>query len=469
MDIISQKDIDLILGKMLSSGGQFSEIYFEESDSAGFSFIDKKVETSSSGTVSGCGLRLIKGEQTYFASQSNPSVVSLISLAEIFMGQQQTQKQAEPHTTHGVHCVQVQGEPIKIEQSYIAEITEELLPYLKAIENLDKTLRAKSSQIKQLSFRVSSGRKSFFVANSNKTTALNKRSSAIFTVAIVMSDGKITQTAHEVIAEESLKKIKYENIEKVSLVAYQRVSNLLNNAISSPAGEMPIVISSSAGGTMIHEAIGHSLEADAVQKGISPVYLGKIGKKVASEKITVMDNATLEGFRGSYKYDDEGTPGQKTILVENGILKNYLYDLFTSKKDNVKSTGNGRRESYHHKPIPRMSNTYIAPGRDNPEDIVKSIEKGIFVTKMGGGQVNTANGDFIFEVEEGYELNNGKIGRMLRNASLIGNGPEILNSIDMVGNDIGWQPGTCGKDGQGVPVLDGQPTLRIPKITIGGK
>src|SRR3989339_2057557 len=423
MDIIKQKDIDLILGKMLSSGGQFSEIYFEESDSAGFSFIDKKVETSSSGTVSGCGLRLIKGEQTYFASQSNPSVVSLISLAEIFMGQQQTQKQAEPHTTHGVHCVhgvQVQGEPIKIEQSSIAEITEELLPYLKVIENLDKTLRAKSSQIKQLSFRVSSGRKSFFVANSNKTTALNKRSSAIFTVAIVMSDGKITQTAHEVIAEESLKKIKYENIEKVSLVAYQRVSNLLNNAISSPAGEMPIVISSSAGGTMIHEAIGHSLEADAIQKGISPVYLGKIGKKVASEKIT------------------------------------------------VKSTGKGRRKSYHQKPIPRMSNTYIAPGRDNPEDIVKSIEKGIFVTKMGGGQVNTANGDFIFEVEEGYELNDGKIGRMLRNASLIGNGPEILNSIDMVGNDIGWQPGTCGKDGQGVPVLDGQPTLRIPKITVGG-
>ncbi|OGS47105.1 MAG: hypothetical protein A2539_08240 [Elusimicrobia bacterium RIFOXYD2_FULL_34_15] len=458
--MIKQNDIELILSKMLTAGGDFAEIYFEEGDSAGFTFIDQKVEVSASGTTSGCGLRLIKEGQTYFASQANPSAVSLILLAGKLSGQ--LQQSQEPRTTR------VQGEAIKIELPSVAKITEELQPYLEVIENLDKSIRETSSQIRQVSFRISAGNKKFFIANSQKTIALNKRSSAIFTVSVVVSDGKITQTAHEVIAEEALNKIKLENIKKIVSVAYQRASNLLNNAIPSPAGEMPIVISSTAGGTMIHEAIGHSLEADAVQKGISPVYLGKIGKKVASEKITVFDNSTLEGFRGSYKYDDEGTPGQKTVLVENGILKNYLYDLFTSKKDNVKSTGNGRRESYHHKPIPRMSNTYIAPGNDNPEDIIKSVKKGIFVTKMGGGQVNTANGDFIFEVEEGYELNDGKIGRMLRNASLIGNGPEILNSIDMVGNDIGWQPGTCGKDGQGVPVLDGQPTLRIPKITVGG-
>ncbi|MDD5686666.1 MAG: TldD/PmbA family protein [Elusimicrobia bacterium] len=454
MDIINQEDIDLIINKMLSNGGNFAEIYFEESDTAGFSFIDGKVETASSGTVSGCGLRLIKKEETYFASQSNPSIATIISLSEKLAG------------TGGV--LNRQTESIKIESPSVAKLTKDLESYLEIVENADKLLHRKTSQVKQISFRVSAGRKDFYVANSNKIKALNKRQSAIFIISIIVSDGKITQTSHEVIATNTLQKIKLEDIMKVSEIAYQRAADLLNMASPSPAGEMPIVISSSAGGTMIHEAIGHSLEADLVQKGISPVYLGKIGKKVASEKITVFDNATIEGARGTYQYDDEGTPAQKTTLVENGVLKNYLYDLFTAKKDNAKSTGNGRRESYNNKPIPRMSNTYIAPGKDNPDDIIKSIKKGIFVKKMGGGQVNTANGDFIFEVEEGYELNDGKIGKMLRNASLIGNGPEILNSIDMVGTDIGWQPGTCGKDGQGVPVLDGQPTLRIPKITIGG-
>lgn len=452
---MEKKEYDQILKTMLRNGGEFAEIYFEESESSGFVFIDKKVDAATSGAASGCGLRLIKNEETYFASQSSPSVADMFALASKLSG-----SPVEPSDS---------ARPVIIETSSISERTSELHPYLKIIENIDKTLRQKSSQIKQISFQLSTGRKSFFVANSqNSDPRIGKRNSAIFTVAIVVSDGKITQTAHEVIAENSLQKIKLEDIEKTSEIAYKRAVDLLNVAIPSPAGEMPVVISSSAGGTMIHEAIGHSLEADAVQKGISPVYLGKIGKKVANEKITVLDNSTLENARGSYQYDDEGTPSQKTILVENGLLKNYLYDLFTAKKDNTKSTGNGRRESYHHKPIPRMSNTYIAPGYDNPEEILKSVKKGIFVKKMGGGQVNTANGDFIFEVEEGYEIIDGKLGKMLRNASLIGNGPEILNSIDMVGTDIGWQPGTCGKDGQGVPVLDGQPTLRIPKITVGG-
>ncbi|HAX61138.1 MAG TPA: hypothetical protein DCX95_01060 [Elusimicrobia bacterium] len=454
MDIMKKTEVDLILKKMLRNGGEFAEIYFEETESSGFTFIDKKVDAASSGSSSGCGLRLIKNEETYFASQSSPSVATMFALATKLSG-----SSIEPSESI---------QPIIIETPSISDRTSDLHQYLKIIESIDKNLRRKSSQIKQLSFHLSTGRKNFFVANSQKTDVSGKRNSAIFTVALVVSDGKITQTAHEVIAENSLQKIKFESIEKMSEIAYKRATDLLNVAIPSPAGEMPVVISSSSGGTMIHEAIGHSLEADAVQKGISPVYLGKIGKKVANEKITVVDNSTLENARGSYQYDDEGTPSQKTVLVENGLLKNYLYDLFTAKKDNTKSTGNGRRESYHHKPIPRMSNTYIAPGKDNPEEILQSVPKGIFVKKMGGGQVNTANGDFIFEVEEGYEIIDGKLGKMLRNASLIGNGPEILNSIDMVGTDIGWQPGTCGKDGQGVPVLDGQPTLRIPKITVGG-
>ncbi|MEW6555904.1 MAG: TldD/PmbA family protein [Elusimicrobiota bacterium] len=458
MGIIKQADIDFILKKMFANNGEFAEIYFSETETAGFTYLDGKVETASSGTISGCGLRLIRNNETYFASLDAPTMSSIVSLVSKLAN-----VSVESHN--------YTDNPVSINNSTIVKKTQTLQQYLKTVEETDKMLRAKSNQIKQISIQISTGSKKFFVANSDNISAENKKESAIFTIAIIVSDGKkgrITQTAHEIIATNTLQKIKPEDIKKISEIVYQRANNLLNIAVPTPACELPVVISASAGGTMIHEAIGHSLEADAIQKGISPVYSGKLGKKVANEKITVIDDPTIENARGSYQYDDEGTPAQKTILVENGILKNYLYDLFTAKKDRVESTGNGRRESYHHKPLPRMSNTYIAPGCEKPEEIIKSVKKGIFVKKMGGGQVNTTNGDFIFEVEEGYEILDGQLGKMLRNASLIGNGPDVLNSIDMVGSDLGWQHGTCGKEGQAVPVTDGQPTLRIPRITIGG-
>jgi len=219
---------------------------------------------------------------------------------------------------------------------------------------------------------------------------------------------------------------------------------------------------------MIHEAIGHGLEADLAQQGLS-VYSKKIGGKVASSLITVVDDPTLPQKRGSYAFDDEGVASQRTLLVEEGILKGYLYDRLTALKDGVQSTGNGRRESYQDKPIPRMSNTLIVPGKMKPEAIIHSVEKGLFVKKMGGGQVNTVNGDFVFEVSEGYLIEKGKVAEPVRGAILTGNGPRILKEIDMVGDDLGFGIGTCGKDGQGVPVADAQPTLRIPELVVGGQ
>jgi TldD protein len=183
----------------------------------------------------------------------------------------------------------------------------------------------------------------------------------------------------------------------------------------------------------------------------------------------VVDDPTLPQRRGSYPFDDEGVPSQRTLLVENGILKGYLYDRLTALKDGVQSTGNGRRESYHHKPIPRMSNTLIVQGKMKPEEIIRSVEKGLFVKKMGGGQVNTVNGDFVFEVSEGYLIEKGSVSEPIRGAILIGNGPQVLKEIDRVGDDLGFGIGTCGKDGQGVPVGDAQPTLRIPELVVGGQ
>lgn len=218
---------------------------------------------------------------------------------------------------------------------------------------------------------------------------------------------------------------------------------------------------------MVHEAVGHGLEADLASLGLS-VYHKKIGQRIANDKITIVDDKTLTGKRGSFVFDDEGTPSEKTVLVEKGILKNYMYDRRMALRDGVKSTGNGRRESYRFPPICRMTNTMIMPGTDDPEEIIRTTPKGLFVTKMGGGQVNTVNGDFVFEVNEAYLIENGKISDPVRGAMLMGNGPQVLNTIDRIGNDHGFSIGTCGKNNQGVPVSDAQPTIRIPEIVVGG-
>lgn len=231
---------------------------------------------------------------------------------------------------------------------------------------------------------------------------------------------------------------------------------------------MPVVVSSEAGGTMIHEAIGHGLEADLAQQGLS-VYSKKVGLQIASPLVTIIDDSTLPNKRGSFRFDDEGVESQRSVLVEKGILKGYMHSRLTAKKEGIQSTGNGRRQSYKYRPIPRMTNTFIEPGDGKPGDIVKSVDKGFYVRKMGGGQVNTVTGEFVFEVSEGYLIENGKVGEPVRGATLIGNGPEVLNSIDMVGSDLGFAIGTCGKDAQGVPVSDAMPTVRIPEMVVGGE
>jgi TldD protein len=231
---------------------------------------------------------------------------------------------------------------------------------------------------------------------------------------------------------------------------------------------MRVVLGSEAGGTMVHEAIGHGLEGDSVSKDQS-VYSGRVGEKVASELVSVVDDATLEGRRGSYVFDDEGHPAERTLLVDKGILKGYMHNRYSAERLKVSSTGNARRESFRHRPIVRMSNTMIAPLDSNPDSIILSVDDGLYVARMGGGQVDTSTGDFVFKVNEGYMIKNGKIGSPVRGATLIGNGPRILTQIDMVGNDLGFGIGSCGKDGQYVPVSDAQPTMRIPSITVGGE
>jgi TldD protein len=258
-----------------------------------------------------------------------------------------------------------------------------------------------------------------------------------------------------------------DSLEKAATRAARRAVRMLT-ASPAPAGRMPVILSSEAGGTMIHEAVGHGLEADLAQQRLS-VYSGRLGDRIASKAVSVVDDSTLAGKRGSFRFDDEGTPSQRTVLIDKGILKAYMYDRLTALKDGVSSSGNGRRESYRSRPIPRMTNTLILPGTEDPKAILGSTPTGLYVVRMGGGQVNTINGDFVFEVSEGYRIENGRIGEPVRGATLTGNGPEVLMQIDCVGSDLGYAIGTCGKDGQGAPVADAQPTIRIPEMTIGGE
>jgi TldD protein len=305
------------------------------------------------------------------------------------------------------------------------------------------------------------------MVNSEGQWAEEDRTSIIYVCQVVTREGDVIQTGYEPVGGTvGLEIFEETPPEGVAGAAAERAIKGLR-ARKAPGGRMAVVLSSEAGGTMIHEAVGHGFESDLAEQNLS-VYSGKLGQRVASPVITVLDDGTVPGKRGSTYMDDEATLSQSTVLIDEGVLENFMYDRLSAMKDGKTSTGNGRRESYHFRPIPRMTNTMIAPGRTPPGDIIKSLERGLLVKKMGGGQVNTVNGDFVFEVTEGYMIEKGKVGEPVRGATLTGNGPEVLKSIDMVGTDLGFGIGTCGKDGQGVPISDAQPTLRIPEIVVGG-
>lgn len=289
-----------------------------------------------------------------------------------------------------------------------------------------------------------------------------------FVVRVTASDGSLTQTGTEVAAAQGgWDRLAGFDPSALAALAARRALNKLG-APTVRAGEMTVVLAAEAGGTFVHEAVGHALEADAILEGGSPHFAKRLGRRVADPRVTVLDDPTRAGQRGSFAVDDEGTPAQRTVLIENGVLRDCLYDRRTAARAARASNGHGRRESFAFPPIPRMSNTFIAPGPDDPEAILRSVKRGLWVTRMGGGQVNTTTGDFVFEVEEGHWIEDGVPRHPVRGANLLGNTAATLAAIDRVGTDLGWSVGTCGKDGQDAPVSDGLPTLRIPRVLVGG-
>jgi TldD protein len=457
-------DYSRILKRALAKGGEFADIFLERSSALSVVCEDNRLEKIVSGLDCGAGVRVIFGLRSAYAYTNEISERALLELAETVSMAVQGGAQPAAVLVKGL----IRKKP---PVDYVIAKAPEAVGTAQKVAVVQKANRVAGSfdpRIRQVMVLYRESRQQVTVVNSDGYMSEDDRMYLTAFVNVVAAEGAVVQTGYEPVGGlAGMELFDEQPLERAAETAAKRAVMMLS-ARKAPAGIMPVVLSSEAGGTMIHEAVGHGLEADLAQSGLS-VYSGKIGERIASPIITVVDDSTLPGRRGSFRFDDEGTEAHRTLLVDRGVLKTFLYDRLTAMKDGARSTGNGRRESYKHRPIPRMTNTMIAPGTADPGEILRMTPKGLFVRKMGGGQVNTVNGDFVFEVSEGYLIENGGIGEPVRGATLIGNGPRVLMSIDRVGSDLGFSIGTCGKDGQGSPVSDAQPTLRIPEITVGGE
>ncbi len=450
-----------VLAELLSRGGDFAELYAESVRGVGLSWENLTLDEAAAGREGGAGLRLVRGEETLFASGNDLSPDSLLRLASGLAS-------ALPHglPPRGVPAM----EPAAARSVSTVEIEPASVPMdakVALLERADVAARAFDPRVAQVSARYRDSERRVLVANSDGLYTTDRNVYTTLLVSVVAKEGDLVRTALKVASGtcgfELTERTPPEELGRDAA----RMACLQLGAAPAPAGTFTVVLSSKAGGTMVHEACGHGLEGDFAIKGLS-VYAGKVGQKVASSLVTVVDDGTIPGKRGSFAIDDEGTPSRRTVLIENGILKGFLHSRRTAAKLGEEPTGNGRRESFRHLPIPRMRNTIIAPGGDDPDEIVASVEDGIFVTDMGGGEVDTTSGNFVFHCTEAYRIRGGKVAEPLRDVMLTGNGPDVLLRVDRVGRDLGYQVGTCGKEGQGVPVADAQPTLRIPGIVVGG-
>jgi TldD protein len=451
---------DAILRRALAGGGEFADIYYEAGTATLIAVEDGKVEKVLATTDQGVGIRVISDCRTAYAYTNEITEASLLALAETVS---RAVRGKAFDRTIAVGARQL-GASFPIAQPPGSIPLQEKVA---RVSSAEQAARGYNDRVRQVMTLYRDGVAKVQTVNSLGEFTENERIGTLFVAQVVAAAGDVIQTGYETLGGcRGFELFQEKSPEEIALTAARRAVQMLG-ARKAPGGMMPVVLSSEAGGTMVHEAVGHGLEADLVQSGVS-IYRGRLGQQVASPLVTVIDDATIPYARGSFPFDSEGTPGQRTVLVENGILTGFMYDRLTAMKDGCASTGNGRRESYHAKPIVRMTNTIIAPGTEAPEAIIAGVPGGLFVRKMGGGQVNTVTGDFMFEVAEGYLIENGTLGEPVRGATMTGNGPAVLRNISRVGNDLGFGIGTCGKDGQGVPVADAQPTLLIDEITVGG-
>lgn len=459
--MISKDVVEKVLASAISHGGEFAEIFVEDRRSSSASLDDGKIEELSSGISKGAGIRVVVGDTTGFAHTADLSETGLLAAAE-------AARSIATSQSGGVQSVRVgPATNYELEKRILLSDKVAKRDKIALLQKMDDVARSTSGSIKQVSAGYGDSLRKILVANTDGVFATDEQARTRIAVSTIAFGDTGMQTGYETAAfTMGFEMFEDIDVEEMSRVAAERAIRKLS-ARPAPSGTLPVVLQGGSGGILFHEACGHGLEADHIIKD-SSVYKGKIGEVVASPLITLVDDGTVNRQWGTANIDDEGKPSQRNVLIENGVLTEYMWDELRARKSKRASSGNGRRQSYQHLPMVRMTNTYLLEGTDTPESLIEGTDHGIYVARLGGGQVNTATGDFVFGMTEAYLIENGQVTHPLRDANLIGNGPDVLKKIDGVASDFSITPGTCGKDGQSVPVGCGQATLRITGVTIGG-
>lgn len=462
--MIPKETLRRVLSEALSRGGDFADLFIEKKVSASLRLEDGKLEDVISGVDAGAGLRVILRDSISYAFTDDLDEEALLEAAR--------QAAATVKLKSGTSVIDLTASltkraPSKIHPIKLPPQAVSRAQKAEIVKRADKKARSLSKEIMQVTVGYVDSTQDVLIGNSEGMIAEDKRTLTRLMVLVVARRKDIVQTGLEAPGlHMGFEFFDKHPPEETAEIAAKRAVTMLD-AREAPAGKMPVIVGKGSGGVLFHEACGHGLEADAVQKGAS-VYSGRIGEKVASVKVSAADDSTLTNRWGSFSFDDEGTLAQQNLLIEKGVLKNFMYDRLHARKAGALLTSNGRRQSFRHVPIPRMTNTYILSGEETVEEIIKATDKGLFAKALGGGEVNPATGDFVFGVSEGYLVEKGKVSYPVRGAILVGNGPRILEMVDMVSDDLDFDAGMCGKDGQAVPVATGQPTLRIRELTVGG-
>jgi TldD protein len=459
--LIEESVLQRTLQTALRHGGDFAEVFAEDRRSASARLDDAKVEEFVSGRERGAGIRVVRGDTTGFAHTADLTDAGLQAAAEAAAA-------AARGSDGATHVAALERREVSRPHE-VRVLPESVAKARKAevLERADHAARSVSDSIRQVSATYADSRRRVLIANSDGLLVEDDRVRTRFGVNCVAVGDTGMQTGTEA-PGRTLGFDLFDEIDpqEVARTAAERALTMLR-ARPAPRGRLPAVLKRGAGGVLFHEACGHGLEADLVDKDAS-VFRGRVGDLVASPLVTLVDDGTYAREWGTYAIDDEGVPAQRNVLIENGVLTDYMWDLVRARKHGRASSGNGRRETYQHLPMVRMTNTFLLAGDDDPDDIVRDTEHGLYCVALGGGQVDTATGDFVFGITEAYMIEHGEITEPVRAAQLIGNGPETLRLVDAVGSDFDTWAGTCGKDGQGVPVSSGQPTLRVAELTVGG-
>jgi TldD protein len=459
--MIDHDILQRVLTTAMRSGGEFAEIYAEDKRSTSAGLDDGRVEQVNSGRDRGAGVRVMAGETAGYAYTSDLTERGLAAAAEAAAA-------AARNGKGGATAVAVAADRHVVNR---VEIDPRGVPKATKVElltRLDDAARSSGDAVVQVSASYADSRKDVLIANTDGVLTEDTITRCMSRVGVVADGDTGMQTGSQAIGHT----VGFETFDRIDVEALARDAARMATtklaARPAPSGTMPVVIKRGSGGVLFHEACGHGLEADAIAKGAS-VYAGKVGEQVAAPNVTLVDDGTMTGEWGTLGFDDEGHATQRNVLIENGVLTDYMWDFLRARKERKPFRGNGRRESYRHLPMVRMTNTFVLGGPDDEDDIIRSTEYGVYVAELGGGQVNPATGDFVFGMLEAYLIENGEITAPLREGNLIGNGPQVLRDIDMIAGDFAMgRPGTCGKDGQGVPVGTGCPTLRVKALTIGG-